>query len=300
LPNIDIPIWFTTREIFDMESNAAAWEGYITWSKLKHLEELVTLDGILNGPTFQPNFENEADEIIIIDNKVTPLYKSIDYVKRKNSHLDYFNLLAVIKEPKKLKQIQLERDFDFIGYDLIETEGEISALANCEGFEDTVDPKEQNKYGLISDYEKAIAIQIALSKNHPHEHHAECDLYEIWRHKFLGRNGSFNKDFCQFLEYHLGETFAKSASGNIQNFWCDGVMHKRIRKKQVNDLRVIYTKAWIGLDGQVEYKMNIRLGNKALRRFAKGTSMIDCIPSSDSMDWIKINTINNEIEINLV
>jgi hypothetical protein len=45
--------------------------------------------------------------------------------------------------------------------------------------------------------------------------------------------------------------------------------------------------------------MRIFLGNRSLRRFAKGTSMIDCIPDSTSMDWIEINTHKKTIEIKL-
>ena len=292
-------IWFTARSIYDRDYDESSWEKYVEWSRLTQLEELVSLDGILNELVFEPDFETDFEEIVFEGSQVTQFFKSIDYVNRKSNYLDYYNLLAVIWEPTKKRKNQLERDFDFIGYDLIETDGDISALTNCGGFDETFKPKEQNKYGLISDYERAREIQIELPKNNPGEHHADCYLFEVWRHRFIGRNGCFNEEFCRNLEYHLEATFAKSNRKELKGFWCDGVLHKRIGKKQVNDKRTIDTIAWIGKDGQSEYEMRIHFGNKSLRRFAKGTSMIDCIPSMDKMDWINIDIGKRKIEIEL-
>ena len=101
-------------------------------------------------------------------------------------YLKHYNFLAIIKEPKKEKA-ELETDFEFVGYDLIEKEGDISALTNCGGFDETFLPTELNEYGLISDFDKAKKIQTELPINNPAEHHANCYLYEVWRHKKIGR-----------------------------------------------------------------------------------------------------------------
>lgn len=299
MSNDKVEIWFTARNIYDRDFDESGWDKYVEWSRLNQLEELVSLDGILNDLTFEPNFDTDFQEILTDENKVIPFFKSFDYVKKKSSHLDYYNLLAVIREPSEKMQ-NLERDFDFIGYDLIETDGNISALTNCGGFDETFKPHEQNKYGLISEYVRAKEIQQEVPKNNPGEHHAECYLFEIWRHKFIGRNGSFNKEFCLHLEYALGETFEKSNNPEIKGFWCDGVVHKRINKKKINEERIIETTAWIGKDGQSEYEMKIHLGKKSLQRFAKGTPMIDCIPGSESIDWIEIDPTKKRIEIQLI
>ena len=109
---------------------------------------------------------------------------------------------------------------------------------------------------------------------------------------------SFDEDFCGYLEYHLCRTFANHHSG----FWCDGVSHlplyeSQLTKKSVNDTRKIETQAWLGLTGQDEYKMIIRFGKYSLRRYARGTSLIDCIPSEETMDWIDIDIGDKIIEI---
>lgn len=186
-------IWFTIRNLFDKDYHISSWDNYVKWSKLHQLEELVSLDGLLNPLAFELDFDTELDEVIIDENQITAFFKSINYVKEKSSHLDYFNLLAVIKEPLSTKQIQLERDFDFIGYDLIETGGIISALTNCGGFDETFRPEEQNIYGLISDYDRAKEIQIMLPINNQNENHAYCHLFEVWRHKFIGRRKFFKE-----------------------------------------------------------------------------------------------------------
>ena len=117
-------------------------------------------------------------------------------------------------------------------------------------------------------------------------------------------NMAFSEIFCTHLEYHLSKTFENSNRNDLKGFWCDGVSwnpisHRHLDRKLVNDTRKIVTKAWIGKDGQDEYEMTIRFGKYALRRFSKGTEMIDCIPSADTMDWIEIDIETKKIEIRL-
>ena len=112
---------------------------------------------------------------------------------------------------------------------------------------------------------------------------------------------SFNEDFCLYLEYHLGTSFEKSGIHVIKHFWCDGVampfIDSQLTKKSVNDTRKIETMAWIGWNGQSEYQMTIHFGKYSLRRYARGTSLLDCIPSSDSMDWVDIDIEKHTIEL---
>lgn len=114
---------------------------------------------------------------------------------------------------------------------------------------------------------------------------------------------SFNAEFRSHLEYHLGATFEKSKREDLKGFWCDGISspldEKQLTKKNVNDARKIVTTAWIGKDGQTEYEMTIHFGKYSLRRYAKGTPLIDCIPGNETMDWIDINIKNQTIEIKL-
>lgn len=201
-------------------------------------------------------------------------------------------------EPNETKAEQLERDFEFIGYDLIETDGDVSALVNCGGFDETFKPKELNSYGLISEYDRAKEIQTELPKNNPNEHHADCNLFEVWRHKYFGRN-SFNIEFTYHLGNVIAETIGNSTEKKLKGWWCDGIDSKRYSKKYINDNRKIETIGWFGKDGQTKFDMTINFGKYSLRRFAKGSSMSDCIPNDEETDWLRIDLNRNKLEIEL-
>lgn len=182
-------IWYTVRDTYDSDYNSEfSWEKYIKWSKLTHLAELVSLDGLLNGLSFEPDFQSEEDwkYIVTEDQIVTQFFNSKDYVLDKAGDLKYFNFLAVIREPGSSKQ-NLVDEFEFVGYDLIEVGGDISALTNCGGFDESFSPSDLNEFGLVTDWQRARQIQKDLLANNPDEHHADCYLFEVWRHKQVGR-----------------------------------------------------------------------------------------------------------------
>ena len=182
-------IWYTARETYDPDYEVEfSWDKYIKWSKLTHLTELVSLDGILNGLAFEPDFDSEEDwkYIVTEEQMITQFFNSFDYVIKKTKDLEYFNLLAVVREPNETKS-KLNSEFDFVGYDLIETDGDVSALTNCGGFDESFLPKDLNELGLVTEWAKAKKIQTDLRINNPEEHHADCYLFEVWRHKRIGR-----------------------------------------------------------------------------------------------------------------
>lgn len=181
-------VWYTARNIFSNEfEDGLAWKKYLDWSGLHQVEELVSLDGLLNDLAFEPDFNEEIDQCVIIENKIGEFFKTLEYVKSKSTEKLVYNLLAVIMEPNKSNKNRLVLEFDFIGYDLIERGADISALVNCGGFNETFQAKELNKYGLISNYKRAKDIQQRLPENNPDEDHADCNLFEVWRHKTIGR-----------------------------------------------------------------------------------------------------------------
>ncbi len=166
-----------------------SWESYLQRSKLTHLTELVSLDGMLNEPLVEPHYDNSHDwNYIATDgNYLTGFFTSLDYVLQKMEPRKRFNLLAVVIEPTQdCKHVKLE-DFEFVGYDLLDKEYGNSALSNCGGFDETFLPADLNQFGLIDDYEKANDIKRRLLQNNPEEHHADTNVIAIWRHKTIGR-----------------------------------------------------------------------------------------------------------------
>lgn len=182
-------IYYTALKTYDSsDEDGFSWKEYIAWSELVHLKELVSLDGILNRLSFTPDLDSveEWNHIITDEGMVMFFFNSLDYVLSKVKDLEFFNLLAIIKEPKSEKA-DLSKEYDFIGYDLIEIGGDVSALTNCGGFDETFLPIDLNAYGLISEYDKAKKIVKELPINNPDEQHTDCYLYEVWRHKIIGR-----------------------------------------------------------------------------------------------------------------
>ncbi len=114
---------------------------------------------------------------------------------------------------------------------------------------------------------------------------------------------SFDEDFCARLEYHLTKTFESADDNKLKGFWCDGVLipsiESQLTKKSVNDKRKIITKAWLGFDGQDEYEMTINFGQYSLRRYADGADLFNCLPSTDTLDWITLDMNKKTIELHL-
>lgn len=182
--------WYTARDIYSPSfKDGIGWAKYIEWSRLTHLKELVSLDSMLCGLSFQADYEKEEiyKYAIIDDGYTTDLFNSIDYVLQCVGNKSNFNLLAVVKEPNEdCKKFQLP-EFDFLGYDLIDKEYQISALTNCGGFDETFSPKDLNEIGLVDEYAKAFDIRRLLVKNNPEEHHADCNVFGLWRHQIVGK-----------------------------------------------------------------------------------------------------------------
>ena len=182
--------WYTATETYDNNyEDGSSWAKYIEFSKLTHLTELISLDGMLNGKIFEPDRGEggDWDHIIVDDLYETGLFNSLDYVLEKVANKERFNLVTIVKEPtEECEKINIP-DFDFVGYELLDKDYSTSALSNCGGFDETFKPFDLNHYGLIDTFEKAYDIRERLKKNNPEEHHADCNVLALWRHKTLGR-----------------------------------------------------------------------------------------------------------------
>lgn len=94
-------------------------------------------------------------------------------------------ILAVIIRPEIEFNARLEHDarFEFCGYDLVEDSTGISAITNCGAeFKKAIAYENLNPFGLLSTYKEAVLTQLHLYENYLDEHHAYCDVVEIWRY----------------------------------------------------------------------------------------------------------------------
>ncbi|MEY3443097.1 MAG: hypothetical protein RLZZ519_1378 [Bacteroidota bacterium] len=112
-----------------------------------------------------------------------------------------------------------------------------------------------------------------------------------------------DQDFCSFLEYELCKAFEHSQLGSIRGFWCDGVLLRQPKladaQKFVNDNRRMSFTAYVGKDGQTEYELILKFGNKALSRFARNLDIRECFPDPQGASWFDIDTKRKRIEIQL-
>ena len=182
---------YTARGTYDKTYNGdgISWEKYLKWSKLKHLTELVSLDGMLNETLVEPDYSNaeDWDYIYTIGAYQTNYFTTLDFVFKRLKAKDKFNLLAITLEPEiDCNEIDVE-GFEFVGYDLLDQDFSTSALTNCGGFDETFLPTDLNEKGLIDDFEKAYDIKKRLLENNPYEYHADTNVITVWRHKTIGR-----------------------------------------------------------------------------------------------------------------
>jgi hypothetical protein len=71
--------------------------------------------------------------------------------------------------------------FGFLGYDLLDIHGDVSALTNCGGWDGLVEPRDLSPVGLLGDLGRARELREALRVEHVGERHAECDVWAVWR-----------------------------------------------------------------------------------------------------------------------
>lgn len=123
------------------------------------------------------------------------------------------------------------------------------------------------------------------------------------------QEGSFDLEFCKNLEECLDNAVIKYSDKRINTLAFDGILppfeDKELSKKNVNDTRQIQGIRVLFLGGDAVgtnntlYYLTLRLGKYALRRYAKGTSMVDCLPINRERELITIDPDKKNIIIKL-
>lgn len=112
-----------------------------------------------------------------------------------------------------------------------------------------------------------------------------------------------NQNFCEYLEFIICKAFKNSSDERIRSFWCDGISllnEERIySQKYINDNKRTNLRAYIGVDGQTEYKLILKFGKEALSRFSRNLSLKECLPKATETNWFEIDIEVNLIEIQL-
>jgi hypothetical protein len=157
------------------------WEGYVSWSGLSQLREVVSLDGML-CPTVPDTLVPDDWKYNVHADYQTSYFSSLAYLQARTSNESDLNLLAILQNPSPsdLATGSLP-GFIFAGFDLMDVHGDISALTNCGGFEGVFANAELSDVGLVGDLGRAYEIQRDLRSLYPAESHAQCHVWGIWR-----------------------------------------------------------------------------------------------------------------------
>ena len=171
---------FIATERFDL-SDGEKWRKYFEWAKIPALKEVVSLDTCLCGHLVKEFLDEDWKHIVCEDFRLS-YFKDLDYLLKRVQNEKRRNLLGLYRNPLgHISTSPSNREFDFVGYDLIEDATQISALTNCGGFPEAFSNEELNSHGLISQFERASEVKRLLIEKYPEEAHADCEMYAIWR-----------------------------------------------------------------------------------------------------------------------
>ncbi len=157
------------------------WEGYVAWSGLTQLHELVSLDTMLCPIVPQELVAADWEHNVDADYQ-TSYFRSLEYLRKRVAGESGLNILAILQQPSAE---ELERSaplgFTFLGFDVLDVHGDVSALTNCGGFDDVFARVELSPLGLLTDLARANEIQRGLRAAYPNEPHAKCHVWAVWR-----------------------------------------------------------------------------------------------------------------------
>jgi hypothetical protein len=151
------------------------WTSYLDWSGLHEVREIISLDALLCPNLIDDLQAADWDYNIQEDNRIC-FFDDADYLRDRigfDSRLH--NLLAIDDAPQG--PIELI-DFEFCGYDILDSYDSISVLLNCGGFPGVYSHKELNQFGLLADLHRAEDVAKRLRHLKPHDDH--CRACRVW------------------------------------------------------------------------------------------------------------------------
>jgi hypothetical protein len=170
--------WFIATEKFD--SFHAGWAKYIAWAKLDQLDEVVSLDCSL-CPTVLPKIKPEYWNRIVNEDFTLHFFTDLGFLRDEIADIPRKNVLCVFRNPPVHPTSGIPDNFEFVGYDLVDVQSQTSALTNCGGFFDAFSGSELSEKGLLTSFERSREVQAGLRSRYPHDPHANCNLWAIFR-----------------------------------------------------------------------------------------------------------------------
>jgi hypothetical protein len=154
------------------------WRAYTEWAGLGGLRELVSLDAIL-CPTVLPDIGPDYWPHIVNEDYMLAFFTDLAFLAAQIAAIPDRNLLCVFRNPPR--HPTAPAPFDFVGYDVVDIHGDVSALTNCGGFPDVFSNDELLPVGLLPTRERAFEVQARLKERHPDHGHTDCHVWAVFR-----------------------------------------------------------------------------------------------------------------------
>lgn len=108
-------------------------------------------------------------------------FTNFDFLLSQVGEVRDLNIIGTIKAPPKDVSALAWEGFTFCGYELLDQDNSTSALTNCGGFPEAFRNEELSDRGLIIDFVRAVQIQRDLKRLSPEEHHADCNIWAVFK-----------------------------------------------------------------------------------------------------------------------
>jgi hypothetical protein len=179
---------FVAKRRFDPAAGER-WTRYVAWSGLSQLREVVSLDEML-CPTVPEQLVAADWEYNVHADYQTSYFRSLEYLRERVGSGAGLNVLAILRNPSAgdLERV-VPPGFGLLGFDMLDVHGDVSALTNCGGFDDVFAKAELSPLGLLPELSRACEVREALRAAYPHERHAECHVWAIWRDAGISPRG---------------------------------------------------------------------------------------------------------------
>jgi hypothetical protein len=173
--------YYTTIERFDPD-NGERWVGFTRWLGRTDFKRVITLDSALCPTVVHPESANDwqfvAKEEFMLD-----YFTSLDFVLKRVAGRRPSLVLAVARDPSaEAVEGFPHPDFEFAGFDVVDTQFTASALLNNRFPEVVNVSKLSSESGLIKSRELAFKVRDTLRQRHPEREDARCYVWAVWRY----------------------------------------------------------------------------------------------------------------------
>ncbi len=171
--------YYTTIERFD-PGNGERWVGFTRWLGRNDFKRIITLDSNLCPPVVHPESANDwqyvAKEEFMLD-----FFTSLDFVRQRVAGRRPAMVLAVARDPSAEDLDGFPHpDFEFAGFDVVDTQFAASALLNNR-FPGVVNvAKLSSESGLVRSRAMAFKVRDTLRQRHPDREDARCHVWAVW------------------------------------------------------------------------------------------------------------------------